>query len=117
MENKENQDKFKGFEFSQPQMSVNILQWALKFLRYWWLFVVTLIVAFVIAYFYNKKWQPSYVNEAKIMIESGNYSQSFSLMQGFNGGSDYLHSNNQLLILGSFDLIDRSLQKLPFTID
>ena len=48
MENKENQDKFKGFEFSQPQMSVNILQWALKFLRYWWLFVVTLIVAFVI---------------------------------------------------------------------
>ena len=117
MENKENQDKFKGFEFSQPQMSVNILQWALKFLRYWWLFVVTLIVAFVIAYFYNKKWQPSYVNEAKIMIESGNYSQSFSLMQGFNGGSDYLHSNNQLLILGSFDLIDRTLQKLPFTID
>ena len=117
MENTNTQNKFNGPVHSQPQMSFNILDWVLKFLRYWWLFIITVVIAFGIAYVYNKSWQPSYVNEAKIMIDNSSTSQSFSFMQGFNGGSDFMYSNNQLLILGSFDLIDRTLQQLPFTID
>ena len=86
MENTNTQNKFNGPVHSQPQMSFNILDWVLKFLRYWWLFIITVVIAFGIAYVYNKSWQPSYVNEAKIMIDNSSTSQSFSFMQGFNGG-------------------------------
>lgn len=117
MENTEKQ-KFNGFEFPQSQMNATLREWIFKFIRYWWLFVIALVVSFCIAYVYNKSWQPLYLNEAKIIIENNNTtSQSFAFMQGFNGGSDLMYSNNQLLILSSFDLIERTLQKLPFSVD
>ncbi len=95
----------------------NILEWVFKFLRYWYLFVVTLVIALSLAYLKNRSWMPEYYTEAKVIIESSDVDNAYSFMQGFGRGMDYVNTNNQLFILGSYDLINRTVQELPFGVD
>lgn len=101
----------------EEESNFNILEWVFKFLRYWYLFVVALVLAFGLAYLKNRTWMPAYYTEAKVIIESGTSDNAYSFMQGFSGGMDYINTNNQLLILGSYDLINRTVQELPFGVD
>ena len=99
------------------ESNFNILEWVFKFLRYWYLFVIALVVAFGLAYLKNRSWMPQYYTEGKIIIESSTANNAYNFMQGFGGGMDYINTNNQLLILGSYDLINRTVQDLPFGVD
>lgn len=101
----------------EEESNFNILEWVFKFLRYWYLFVIALIIALGLAYIKNRSWMPLYNTEAKIIIESSSAGNSYNFMQGFGGGMDYINTNNQLLILGSYDLINRTVQDLPFGVD
>ena len=99
------------------EVNVNILEWVFKFLRYWYLFVIALVIAFGLAYLKNRSWMPVYYTEAKVIIESSSADNAYNFMQGFGGGMDYINTNNQLFILGSYDLINRTVQDLPFGVD
>jgi capsular exopolysaccharide synthesis family protein len=101
----------------EEESNFNILEWVFRFLRYWYLFVIALIVAFGLAYLKNRSWMPRYYTEGKILIESSSSYSAYNFMQGFGAGTDYVNTNNQLLILGSYDLINRTLQELPFGVD
>ncbi len=101
----------------EEESNFNILEWLFRFLRYWYLFVIALIVAFGLAYLKNRSWMPRYYTEGKILIESSSSYSAYNFMQGFGAGTDYVNTNNQLLILGSYDLINRTLQDLPFGVD
>ena len=79
--------------------------------------MIALIVAFGLAYLKNRSWMPRYYTEGKILIESSSSYSAYNFMQGFGAGTDYVNTNNQLLILGSYDLINRTLQDLPFGVD
>ena len=101
----------------EEESSFNILEWIFKFLRYWYLFVVALVLSLGLAYLKNRSWEPEYYTEAKVIIESSNVDNAYNFMQGFGRGMDYINTNNQLLILGSYDLINRTVQDLPFGVD
>ena len=101
----------------EAESDFNIFEWIFKFLRYWYLFVIALVVAIGLAYLKNRSWMPLYNTEAKIIIESSSSVSSYNFMQGFGGGMDYVNTNNQLLILGSYDLVNRTVQNLPFGVD
>ena len=101
----------------EEESNFNILEWVFKFLRYWYLFVIALVIAFGLAYLKNRSWMPEYYTEAKVLIESSTADNAYNFMQGFGGGMDYINTNNQLLILGSYDLINRTVQDLPFGVD
>ena len=60
---------------------------------------------------------PQYYTEAKVLIESSSADNAYGFMQGFGAGMDYMNTNNQLLILGSYDLINRTVQNLSFGVD
>lgn len=96
---------------------INIYEWLARFARHWPLFVVAVAIALIIGYLENRSWQPLYTTEGKIIIESNANNGSYNFMQGFSAGYDIENANNQLLILGSYDLINRTIQKLPFGID
>ena len=104
-------------QIEDQESNFNIFEWLFKFLRYWYLFVIALVVAFSLAYIKNRSWMPLYNTEAKIIIESSSSVSSYNFMQGFGGGMDYINTNNQLLILGSYDLVNRTVQNLPFSVD
>ena len=104
-------------DFDNEESSFDIMEWVWRFLRYWYLFVISLAIMLGLAYLKNRKWQPHYYTEAKIMIDANRGGGNYAFMQGFGGGMDYRNSNNQLLVLGSYDLIRRTVEKLPFQID
>ena len=104
-------------DFDQEESSFDIMEWVWRFLRYWYLFVISVAIMLGLAYLKNRKWQPQYYTEAKIMIDANRGGGNYAFMQGFGGGMDYRNSNNQLLVLGSYDLIRRTVEKLPFQID
>ena len=101
----------------EEESNFNILEWVFKFLRYWYLFVIAFVIALGLAYLKNRSWMPAYYTEAKVIIESSTADNAYNFMQGFGGGMDYINTNNQLLILGSYDLINRTVQDLPFGVD
>ena len=101
----------------EESSNFNILEWFFKFLRYWYLFVIALVIALGLAYLKNRSWMPEYYTEAKVIIESSSAGNAYNFMQGFGGGMDYINTNNQLFILGSYDLINRTVRDLPFGVD
>ena len=101
----------------EEESNFNILEWVFKFLRYWYLFVIAIVVALGLAYLKNRSWMPQYYVEGKVIIESSAADNAYNFMQGFGGGMDYINTNNQLLILGSYDLINRTVKDLPFGVD
>ena len=100
----------------EEESNFNILEWFFKFLRYWYLFVIALVISLGLAYLKNRSWMPEYYTEGKVIIESST-ADNYNFMQGFGSGMDYINTNNQLLILGSYDLINRTVQDLPFGVD
>ena len=101
----------------EESSNFNILEWVFKFLRYWYLFVIALVVALSLAYLKNRSWMPQYYTEGKVIIEPSSTDNAYNFMQGFSAGMDYVNTNNQLLILGSYDLISRTLNNLSFGVD
>lgn len=92
------------------------LEWAFRMLHYWYLFVIAGVIAFSLAYLKNKKVIDTYLTTGTLIIKdspNNNYGAQ-SLMQGFGVDAGYKNVNNQLIILGSYDLIQRTVDSLPF---
>lgn len=96
---------------------IDIKEWTMRFLGYWHLFVIGVVVAMCVGYLVTRSWMPEYTTESKIIIQESEKSSGINFMQGFMGGMDYTNANNQLLVLGSYKLINRTIKKLPFGVD
>ena len=97
----------------------DIITWVMRFVRYWYLFVISFSIAFYITNRENKKWVPTYQTRAMVMIEEGRGSGygMGAAMQGFGVQAGYRNVNNQIIMFGSHDLVGKVIDKLPFTID
>lgn len=93
----------------------SIKEWAYRFLGYWYLFVICIVLALCLAFIKNRSWMPAYTTECKILVDENTNGLNF--MQNFAGGMDYASVNNQLLIIGSYNVIGRAIDKLPLSVD
>ena len=105
----QNDDEDSGLNF-------NPLEWLFTFLHYWYLFVIALVIALGLSMLKNRRWIPTYYSQGTIVIkESGTYGGSASaLMSGFGVDAGYKNVNNQMIMLGSYDLMSRVVDSLPF---
>ncbi len=104
----------------EEQSSFNIIFWAMKFVRFWYLFVIALAVAYSLSYLENRKWQPSFQTSTQMMIDEGRMPNTMgsSLMSGFSTQAGFRNSNNQQLLLKSRDLTEKTIEKMPeLTVD
>ena len=85
---------------NDEESNFNIMEWVFNILRYWYLFVIAVIIALGVAYLQNRKWLPSYYSQGTIIIkETVGYGGSNSvLMQGFGVDAGYKNVQNQLII-------------------
>ena len=99
----------------EGSMSVNPVEWFFTFLHYWYLFVIAVAIALGLAMLKNRRWIPTYYSQGTIVIkESGTYGSSASaLMSGFGVDQGYKNVNNQMIMLGSYDLMSRVVDSLP----
>ena len=103
-------------EDEENSLNFNPLEWLFTFLHYWYLFVIALVIALGLAMLKNRRWIPTYYSQGTIVIkESGTYGGSASaLMSGFGVDAGYKNVNNQMIMLGSYDLMSRVVDSLPF---
>ncbi len=99
----------------EGSMSFNPVEWFFTFLHYWYLFVIAVAIALGLAMLKNRRWIPTYYSQGTIVIkESGTYGSSASaLMSGFGVDQGYKNVNNQMIMLGSYDLMSRVVDSLP----
>lgn len=104
-------------QMNQDSGDINYLEWIMRFLSKWYLFVICVVIALSIGFLMNRKWMPTYMTEGQIFLKSSSNS-SPDLMQNIVGPSFAQQVNeDQLLMMGSYAMINRTLQKLPFNID
>ena len=111
-------DPVKDGDDEESMISFDPLEWFFTFLHYWYLFVIALVIAMSLAMLKNRRWIPSYYSQGTIVIkESSTYGGAASataLMQGFGVDPGYKNVNNQMIMLGSYDLMSRVVDSLPF---
>ncbi len=115
METKKNETQ----EFEDQESNFNFTEWLSVFLHYWYLFVISIIIAFGLSVLNNRKWVPSYKTAGTIIIEEfKSSSNTQALMQGFGVQGGYKNINNQVIMLKSYDLIAKVIDSLPqFKVD
>ena len=97
-------------------LNINVLEWLFTFLHYWYLFVIAIAISLGLAMLKNRRWIPTYYSQGTIVIKENNtYGGSGSiLMQGFGVDAGYKNVNNQMIMLGSYDLMSRVVDSLPY---
>ena len=110
------QDPQQENQEEEGAVNFNPVEWLFTFLHYWYLFVIGLAIALGLAMLKNRRWIPSYYSQGTIIIkESSTYGGSATmLMQGFVADPGLKNVNNQMIMLGSYDLISRVVDSLPF---
>ena len=43
----------------EEESSFNVMEWVFRILHYWYLFIISLVIAYGIAYLQNRKWLPA----------------------------------------------------------
>ncbi|MDL2242058.1 polysaccharide biosynthesis tyrosine autokinase, partial [Bacteroidales bacterium OttesenSCG-928-L03] len=86
-----------------------------KVLNYWYLFVLCIALALVLAWVINKSWTPTYRTASTILIEDSraNLRNDFTSGYGASGGNKNLV--NQMIIYNSYDMISETIDKLGVT--
>lgn len=89
--------------------------WIIRILKGWYFFVISLIVCMGIAYLQNRSWKPIYKTNALVIIEDskGYMGSQAMLLQGFGAEKAYRNVNNQVIMFGSHDIIQRTVEKQP----
>ncbi|MBR1808027.1 MAG: polysaccharide biosynthesis tyrosine autokinase [Paludibacteraceae bacterium] len=114
MENKSNTPQQNQFE--EEKSNFDLMEWGLKILSYWYLFVIGAVIAFALSMLQNRKWIPQYLSSGTIIIKEygPSYGGSSLLMQGFGVDAGYKNVNNQVIMLRGYDLMCRVVDSLPF---
>ena len=109
------QDPQQQGDDEDSSLNFNPLEWLFTFLHYWYLFVIAIVIALGLAMLKNRRWIPTYYSQGTIVIkESATYGTSASaLMSGFGVDAGYKNVNNQMIMLGSYDLMSRVVDSLP----
>ncbi len=83
--------------------------------HYWWLFVISVIVALFAANLYNKYTKPIYATEASLII-SADTKKTYDMTAGVTLGQTYTNFDNQLGILNSRALISNVIKKMGINV-
>lgn len=98
----------------QEEDSIDLKSIIIKIISYWYLFVIGVIVALVIGYTYNRYTPKVYQNSATVYIKEDKMGiDPTSMMTGLTFKSS-INIDNEIAILQSFSLKERTLKELDF---
>lgn len=105
----------------EEESSFDILDMVMRILKYWYLFVISLSIAWGLAYVKNRSWTPVYKTSARLILGENaagvSTSSDYNFMQGFSSGYNSRDMNNQLVLFSSRDIILRTINKLDLSVD
>lgn len=96
---------------SRTNISFDFVLWFYRILKYWYLFVISVIICLGVAYVKNKSWVPSYPIRALMLLEDRG---SASVVQGVvPWGTILRNTENQKIVLSSYDMTENTVNNLP----
>lgn len=100
----------------EEESSFDFKEWFFKIVHYWYIILIGIIISLVFAYLENRKWKPVYQVDGQVFLGNTSSASQYAFMQGFNSnGSNSI--NNQLVLFGRYELIRRTIEKLPFSVE
>ena len=106
--------------FEEEESSFDIMKWVMLILRHWYLFVISVGVAWGLSYYSNRSWTPTYQTAARFIIQDNprmGVADASSVMQGFNIQSGFRNVNNQLIMFSSIDLSKIAVERMNLSVD
>lgn len=91
------------------------IEWLGHFANNWYWFVFGLITAVGLSYMQNRKWLAEYKSTGSVIIDDSRTVMNSSqvMLQGFGIQDAYRNINNQVIMVGSYDLLGRVVDSLP----
>lgn len=99
----------------RPQSDFNFKRLIRKFLRYWYVFAISICLGFVIAKYVNWYENPVYGITAKLMIKDENVSKE-QLLSQLNVDKPSKNIENEIEIIRSHNLMAKTLNELNFEV-
>ncbi|MCP4911181.1 MAG: tyrosine protein kinase, partial [Bacteroidetes bacterium] len=108
-------ENFEGIQ--QHEESIDIKALFFKFISHWYLFALTLFVAVIVAFMFNKYTSPVYEVNTTVLVkdEKGALDPS-SMLGGLGLSNNQQNVENEIGILTSFSLSYRAIKDLDFEI-
>lgn len=98
---------------SKTSFSFDFVLWFYRILKYWYLFVIFLLLSLGFAYILNRKWVPVYLTQSLVILEERG---DVSVVAGAVPlGSILRNTLNQQIVLESYGLTERTIKNLDKT--
>lgn len=98
----------------EEESSFDIMEWVNILLHHWYLFIIFAVLSLGAAYLKNRTWKASMKVAGTMLIEEYKTTSSTqAMMQGFGVDAGFKNTHNQVIMLGSYDLIGRVVDSLP----
>lgn len=105
-----------GGPYLVPQSSsFDIVYWIVKFVKYWYILLIGLVLAMGLAYLKNQSWVALHRTTTTVLIQEDKSAAGFGV--GFGNYSSQINqnNNNQILMYKSYDLVARAVNRLNIT--
>ncbi len=96
---------------SKTNISFDFVLWFYRILKYWYLFIISIVLFLGYAYIKNKSWVPYFNIQAMMILEDRG---TASVVAGaVPTGSLLRNTENQQIVLQSYGLTERTVKNLP----
>ena len=100
----------------QREESVDYKAIFLKFFRYWYFFILSVIIALTIAYFFNKYATPVYEISSRMLVKDPQKVDPQTMIGMGTYGRAQNNIQNEIVVLQSYTVVNRTIKKLDFYI-
>ncbi len=87
-----------------------------KLYRYWYFFVLTVFIALLIAFLFNKYTKPVYEVNTTVLVKDDKSSPDAQALMGFGFGNSQQNLENEIGILQSYSLVNAAVRELDLGI-
>ncbi|HFB62058.1 MAG TPA: hypothetical protein ENJ69_03645, partial [Bacteroidetes bacterium] len=105
-----------NFENIQQEENIDIKALVFKFSRHWYLFVISIFVAIIVAFLFNKYTNPEYEVSSTVLVKDNKSKLDPSALLGIGLSNTQQNIENEIGKLSSFTLAYRSVRKLHFEV-
>lgn len=105
-------DQIENINFQEENIDIKVV--LVKFWRYWPLFLLTIMLALMLAFAFNKYTPPIYQVSATVLIEEDKGNMNAQDLLGFGIMGNNKNLENEIGLLKSYSLAYKTIEKLDF---
>jgi len=102
-----------NFQPYQQEETIDLKALFFKFTRFWYLFAISIFIALLVAFLFNKYTKPVFEVKTSVLVKDNKSKMDPSaLLGGLGLGNNQQNLQNEIGILMSYSLSDRTIKSL-----